>query len=651
MATLNTLRTKYGIVLSVLIAIVLLAFILGDQLNYRATDQEIVDEVVMTVDGKEVKQSEYYPIREMYSQFQQLDEDAVADRTASTIVYNNYFAPALRQIGVMVSAAEVDAYAKTFGEMTAMQLRQYGWPDEQIVPIVQNQWAMESLSAEQTIAMESFSKLLTAGAYVNRLEVEDQLRGENLTFDGRYVALPYATIANDAVEITDEEVAAYYEAHRIENRNYGSRMLRYVRFDIDATDEDKATIEKEIKALDENVKAAADVEAQKSVVRTAGGKVGTYKSFASLDSAVAEALNASKSYGPELDAETWKAYYLLADVNAPATYEFEVAQFANMAEAEKIAEELKANGGDFTKLSTAVEAVADSRELINMTESQAKNFIACKEGDIFAFSNNGVPAVAKIVKLGQKERFVLTADVEKAITPSEDTIRSITREADSFEGAAGQDVESFQAAADAAGRTIAMVNVNRNDYNPMYGRGRLAGNIPNSRHMAVWAYGAEVGDIKRFSIDGSIYVVMVASVDNEKFAPRNDVQIRQALLRDKKYEMLTEKLAMDATIEGAESGTFAGVKYADRSLNEGKGDATLVAAIASSDEGVETKVKGTTAAYIFVVDKINGEVDATTLEEERTPLITQRENATMQSASGILSMKTEIEDFRAEGSI
>ena len=43
MATLNTLRTKYGIVLSIVIAVVLLAFILGDQLNNRQGPQQYED--------------------------------------------------------------------------------------------------------------------------------------------------------------------------------------------------------------------------------------------------------------------------------------------------------------------------------------------------------------------------------------------------------------------------------------------------------------------------------------------------------------------------------------------------------------------------------------------------------------------------------
>ena len=652
MATLNTLRTKYGIVLSIVIAIVLLAFILGDQLSYRGADQEIVDEVVMTINGDEIKQSEYYPLRESYSQFQQMGEDAVADMTARTLLYNHYVAPALKEAGVVVAPAEIDAYAAEFGQMMANQLKQYGWPDDQIVPMVQNQWAMESLTAEQNLAMEKFAQMLAKGVYVNRLEVEAELRAEALTFDGRYVAVPYSTIANDAIEISEEEVEAYYQANRQENPAYDSRIVRYVRFDIEPSEEDKAALEAEVKALDAKVKElGANTEAVKGAVRTAGGKVGTYKTFASLASAVAEAFEAGNSYGPELANDKWEAHYLLSDVTAPVSYDFEVATFDNMAQAEAVAEELKANGGDFDKLSEAVDVATDSRVLANMTEAQAKNFVNATEGAIFAFSDNGVPAVAKITALGEKQRFVLTADVEKPVVAGEKTIRELNHEVEAFEAAMGEDMESFQAASDAAGRTLAAVTVNRNNYNAQMGR--MAGYIPNSRQMALWAYGAEVGEAKRFSIDGAIYVAMIASVDTNKYAPRNDMQIRQALLVDKKYAQIAEQLtSIEAAVEGAEAGTFAGVKFADNTLAEGKGDAKLVGAIASQREtGREVKVKGNTAAYIFVVDAINGDVDLATVETERTPLLTQRENMLMQNGSTILASKAEVEDFRAEGTM
>ena len=56
MASLNTLRTKYGIVLSVVIALVLVAFILGDQLSMRNKgNAEIEDNTVLIINGEEIK--------------------------------------------------------------------------------------------------------------------------------------------------------------------------------------------------------------------------------------------------------------------------------------------------------------------------------------------------------------------------------------------------------------------------------------------------------------------------------------------------------------------------------------------------------------------------------------------------------------------
>ena len=60
MASLNTLRTKFGIVLSVLIGLVLVAFILGDQLSMRnRSNGEIENNTVLTINGEEIKQSDY----------------------------------------------------------------------------------------------------------------------------------------------------------------------------------------------------------------------------------------------------------------------------------------------------------------------------------------------------------------------------------------------------------------------------------------------------------------------------------------------------------------------------------------------------------------------------------------------------------------
>lgn len=653
MATLNTLRTKYGIVLSIVIAIVLLAFILGDQLSYRGNRGEIVDETVMTIAGKDVKASEYAQLNSYLSEALRnsgTSQDQIANIASGSFVYDNFTAPAAAEIGLSVSEAEIDAYAVEFGQRVATQLQQFGWPADQIEPMVRYQWELETISVEQSLTQNKLEAVFAAAGYVNRLEAEQKLRQENLTFDGRYTMVPYT--AAGEVEVTEAEIDAYYEAHREQNPSFGSRTLRYVAFNIEATEEDKAAIEASIMDVDKAVAAAnGDVEAIKRAVRAIGGKADNYKLHSSLDAKVADALKAKKQYGPVLEQDKWTATYLLSDVTAPATFDFEVAIVNNVMEANDLVAELQANGGDFAKLATAVDTDTDSCAMTAMSNVEAKNFIGKKVGDIFTYTYNHKPAVVKITAVGEKERFVLTADVEKSVVASEDTRSRIASEVDTFTKSAGENVDSFNEAANAAGYQVKAATANRNDYNPNYGMGRNVRGIANSRNMAVWAYNAEVGAIRSFHIGDAIYVAIISAVDNNEYKVKNAALIERTLKHDKQFAILESQLELDAAIEGAEGGKFEGVAFAAGSV-DGKFEQALVGAITSTRElGVAKTVKGQNGAFVFIVDAINGEVDAAAVEQERTPLMTQREGMMGQMGASALIYKADIKDNRGEGQL
>lgn len=650
MATLNTLRTKFGVVLSVLIGLVLVAFILGDQLSMKNRGAQMPeDTTVMTVNGDEVKASQYAQYLEMYRDAN-LAEDVKSDYAMQTAIFNLYTRPALEAVGLGVAEGDIKAYAKIFSEEAAAMYQMYGWPADQIKGMIQNQWVSNLPTLDMNLSYEKFTEVYTAGNYVNRLEVENSLRNANLTFDGRYVMVPYKSMPE--VEVTEAEIDAYYEANKAENKNYGARTLRYVAFEIAPTADDLKAIEEQVMTVDKAVKEAkGDTNAIKQAVRAIGGKSDAYKLFSALDAKVAEAVKAGKHYGPVFEDNTWSASYVISDVKAPASYEFEVATVDNVVEANELVAALKAVGGDFAKLEEAVETANDTREMARMNESEAKNFIDTKVGDIVVISYNHKPAVAKITKLGDVERFVLTADVNKSVKASEKTNNDIVKSVEAFMAAAGDNAESFNEAANVAQYQVLVSTANRNDYVAMQGRERGVRGIDNSRHIAIWAYDAELGAKKYFYGENVIYVVMVTSIDENKYEFKNVNGIEMRLKRDKQYEAIASELAMGATIEGAVEGKFSGVKFSDNVV-DGKWEAALVGAIARSREtGVETKVKGNNAAYVFVVDAINGEVDPATFDAERTPEMTQRESQMKRVAVEAMTKKASIKDLRGEGEI
>lgn len=649
MASLNTLRTKYGIILSVVIALVLVAFILGDQLSMQNRQGEIPeDKTVLTIDGTEIKASQYAEYQNIVRETG-MNEDAKSDYCYEMALFNSFVEPSLENLGLAVSEADIKSYAKIFGEQMAKTYQQYGWPTDLIKGEIERRWVAGLPTIDMSLAYTKFTDAYAAANYVNRLEMEQQMRNANLTFDGRYVMVPYSVMPE--VEVSEEEINAYYEENKQPNTGFGARTLRYVAFEVEPTAEDLATAEKDVMSVDAQVAAAADGEAIKRAVRTIGGKVDRYKLFSALDAEIAEAIKAGKNYGPVFEDNVWKASYVISDVTVPASYEFEVVTAENVVAAKELADELIANGGDFTKLETAVDVANDSRQMVNMGQSDAVNFIGCKEGDIFTYTYNNKPAVVKITKLGEADRFVLTADINKKVDASELTRNNIVKSVDQFVKAAGSDVETFNTAANESNYQVLVTTANRNDYTPMMNRERGVRNIPNSRAIAVWAYDAPIGAIKSFHGENVIYVAMVSAIDENEFNVINTRNIENTLKRNKQYEAIAAQLAMGAEIEGAVNGEFKGVKFADNMV-DGKFEAALAGAIASSREtGVETKVKGMSGAYVFVVDAINGEVDLTAIDTERTPSMTQRESQMGQHAVEAITSKADVKDFRGEGEI
>ena len=102
MASLNTLRTKFGIVLSVLIGLVLVAFILGDQLSMQNRKNEIPeDKTVMTVNDEAVKASTYAQYQETFRD-SNLAEDNKSDYAYQTAIFNAFTKEALENVGLQV---------------------------------------------------------------------------------------------------------------------------------------------------------------------------------------------------------------------------------------------------------------------------------------------------------------------------------------------------------------------------------------------------------------------------------------------------------------------------------------------------------------------------------------------------------------------
>ncbi len=281
MASLNTLRTKYGIVLSVAIGIVIVVFVLNDVLsNGNTADQ--TEEVVMKINGEEISNREYYE----------------AGQNEAGVIYEYFYTPELKKVGLGGDESAIRS-------ALAFDFMNQGYSEEDVL-------AMLNQTPSALIAHYAAVNSLGAGHYYNDLDVAAFEAAKNKAFSGRYVAYPYTSA--EEVVVTDEEVKAYYDSLTLSNLEFGARSYIYVEFPhaaavVEETTEDVVAEEATAANLEVEVRVNAfmqsvrnDVESFKKAAADAGLE------YFSNTAKIADGMNNIMPLGSQ-ELGAWVYYY------------------------------------------------------------------------------------------------------------------------------------------------------------------------------------------------------------------------------------------------------------------------------------------------------------------------------------------------------
>ena len=108
MASLNTLRTRFGVVLSIIIAFALLAFILSLKTDMGLSGN---DPKVGVIDGSKIRYSEYIEVYNNLKDQSNISESneeqmaQLAEMAWQTLIADHVFLPGFEKMGISVTAA------------------------------------------------------------------------------------------------------------------------------------------------------------------------------------------------------------------------------------------------------------------------------------------------------------------------------------------------------------------------------------------------------------------------------------------------------------------------------------------------------------------------------------------------------------------
>ncbi len=675
MASLNTLRTKFGLVLSIIIALALLAFILSlkTEMGFSGNDPK-----VGVIGGQKINYSEYYDelehIREQ-SGARDADEQQsamLANATWQSLIARHLFTPGFAKAGLRVTEAERQAMIS--GEQVSQSFyNAFADPrtgiydvtavsrfleEAETNPQAQRAWKQINEQARMERLFQKYVGLVKGGAWVNSLEAARGAEAANNTFSGKWVGKKYSTVPDSLFTISNSELKAYYKSHKNAYKQLPSRTLSYVVFEVDPTDDDLLALEKNVQEVGAGFAAAADLKA--FVRANRNGRIAeNYLSAAQLSEEEAEALMAGKTYGPVLKNNEWTMSRVL-DAKTVAD-SLGIRHIVLPYTEEKLADSLLGvvrAGGDFEMLarqySVYDQTAANGGEVgvlpfSAFTGEFAEALAGAKRGDVVKVAAGDAIQLMQVYRVDKPSKHVQVASITYPVEASAATRREAHNQAGTFTVNAKEgSMEAFNDAAATAAVTPRVATLTQGE--------RTLRGVEDSREIARWAYGAEVGDVSEIFNVGKDYVVAVLTeIDDAEYEPLKKVaaQIRAQVLRDKKYDYIVKDLA-GATLEeqaaslGSEPTDFEGVGYASYFIDGAGMEPRLVGAIASSERGVvSAPVKGMSGVYVFRTDDVQTS-EKQTSEAEQVRAQAMAESRAQQFVFRAIQEMAGVEDLRGK---
>ena len=670
MLSLNSLRTKFGVLLSIIIGGALLAFILSlkTEMGFSGNDPEVGE-----VAGDEVHYSEFLAAYEdVKAQMggENFDYDQSAQAVAMAwqmLVTDRVMVPGYEKLGLVVTPAERKAMLQgelasgVFGSVFADP--RTGAYDIAAVtnflvqaesnPEMQRIWNLIDKQARIERSTNKYMDLLRGGAYANALTLNKGVVASNNTYKGRFVACKYTSVADSLVNVSNSEIKKFYNDNKSKYSQKPYRTVKYVHFEVEATDADKKAVEEQAKSAAAEFATVADLKAYVRE-KAHASLAATYVLAKSLAEEEAKVLRAGKVYGPELQGDEWYASRVADVRNVADSLELQhvVVSYLDTELADSLYTVASKKGADFAALASqysVADTASEGGALGKVAYSDlpleiADAFVNVSKGSVVKVELGNAIQIFKVVSTGAKSRHYRLATLSYPVEASQDTQRAVHKEAGFFAVNAKGSVEKFDEA-------LKGLSVGSSSMNVEQGSRNVPG-LPNSLEVVRWANDAKVGDVSDLiKLENSYVVAVVTAVDNAEYKSLDKVssQIKNTLLRQKKAVLLKEKM-QGATLEeiaanaGSKVEEFKDAKSSAYYVQGLGVEPRVLGALAAAKTGETLPlVEGNSGVFAVVVDEV-ATAENQTLEAERVKAQAEAESMAARRAMWAVQEQAKVVD-------
>jgi peptidyl-prolyl cis-trans isomerase D len=701
MAVLEKIRSRMGILVSVVIGISLIAFILTDMFSSGSSVFSDNQFEIAEISGKSINVKEYEEMINQLSDVYKFNSgqgnlseetvESIREQTWQTIIDENVLGPQFSALGLQVSSKEVLDMVQ--GSNPHQYIRQlFTNPETKefnrsaVIQFIKNLEANNKesegkkkfwLYIENQITKEriqsKYYTLIRKGLYVTSAQQAAEIKDNNKKVTFSFVNEPFTSISDSSITVKESELEKYLKAHENEFQQEASRDIEYITYDIVPSQEDFLQAQKWINDIHAEFVASTDI---KQFVKL-NSDISLNEKFLK-ESELPDTLKrlfsgkTGESYGPYFEDNTFKIARLVESKNLSDSVKASHILIKPAAQTKEAADQAKAKadsllnvikkGGKFDELAKTFStdgSASNGGDLGWFKEgAMVKPFNdACfngKKGDVLVVESQFGYHVIEITDKGKESKKVQIGVLAKKVEPSNVTLQAIYQKASSFAGS-NNTGDKFASAIKKDGitpKSAAYLNENM----------KSVQGIDNSRELIRWAFKAEENTISGVMEFGNVFVIARLSQIREKgTATLKQVkdQITLAVKKEKKAEQLIEKLNKElsgsTSIEAFASKTGKSVQSAtDVTFSSysvpglGFEPAVIATATNIATNKVSAPIKGENGVFVLAVNSSTEEAQPTDPKMIGMRMASMYANRVNYEAFNILKKMADIKDERTK---
>ena len=673
MAALGKIRSK-GAVLIGIIGLGLFAFIAEEAFrscDYTRNEQrqqvgEVLGEKINFNDFQKLV-DEYTEVIKMQQGQENLDEDQlnrVRDMVWNTFVQNQLIAHEAEKLGLTVTDQEM---ANILNEGTNPMLMQTPFVNQQTgrfdvnslkkfladykaqqtsnpqmakqYETVYKYWTFMEKNLRQQLLAQKYQSLFAHCFLSNKVEAKMAFNDQNQESMIQLAALPYSSIADNKVTVTESDLKAKYdELKGAFKQPVESRDIKFVDVEVSASQTDRVALNKEFASFHKQLAEAADpaevVRKSASTVAYLGlpvSKTAFPSDIASeLDSLAVGATSAVKVNAGD---NTLNIVKLVSKQQLPDSIQYRAIQVAanTVAEAKVKADSIQgaiAGGADFEAVAKKYGQTGEKSwmttkqyEFAQSMDKDNKTFInTLNTASVNALNTiqlgQGYVVLQVLDKKGMVEKY-MAAVIKKPIDFSQDTYRAAYNKFSSFVSANEKSEDLLKNAEKNGYKVQDLKDVTTNAH--------YVANIHATREALKWIFDSKEGAVSPLYECGDnnhLLVIVLDKIHRIGYRGLDDAQVKEMVkaevIKDKKAQMIEEKLngvksiaaakAKGGKVSSVNQITFAAPVFIAAT---GASEPALSGAVSATKKGAFSAhaVKGNAGVYLFqVTNKTNRSV-------------------------------------------